>query len=186
MGSWSSKVTGVVETLIRSRNEDPSMKCVVFSLWTSVLLIFQKAFVENNISNVLVTSGNQLQRNLKYFKRNPEISVLLMPIKLGSKGLNLTEASHMILIEPLLDAGDELQALGRIHRIGQKKETHVHRFIVKNTIEEKLIQFTKGGKDKETEDADKQKEEESLTVGKMLSLLTQEKDRYTDNVLSSL
>lgn len=163
------------------------MKCIVFSLWPSVLLILQKAFVENNISNVLVTSGNQLQRNLKYFKKNPQISVLLMPIKLGSKGLNLTEASHMILIEPLLDSGDELQALGRIHRIGQKKETHVHRFVVKNTIEEKLITFTKGSKAHEATTAtENEKDDESLTVGKMLSLLTQEKDRYTDNVLSSL
>ncbi|XP_003746468.1 E3 ubiquitin-protein ligase SHPRH [Galendromus occidentalis] len=186
IGSHSTKVTGVVENLIRIRNQDPLMKCIVFSLWPSVLFILQKAFAENNISNVLVASTNQLQRNLRYFKKNPQISVLLMPIKLGSKGLNLTEASHMILIEPVLDSGDELQALGRIHRIGQNKETHVHRFIVKNTIEEKLIKFTKGAENQETPIVEREKEEEGMTVAKMLTLLTQEKDRYTNNNLSSL
>jgi SNF2 family DNA or RNA helicase len=42
-------------------------------------------------------------------------------------GLNLTEAAHVVLIEPLLDVAAEAQAVGRVHRIGQRRETHVHR-----------------------------------------------------------
>ena len=52
-----------------------------------------------------------------------------MPISQGANGLNLVEASHVILTEPLLNPAQELQAIGRVHRIGQKKQTFVHRLV---------------------------------------------------------
>lgn len=54
------------------------------------------------------------------------------------------EAQHVILIEPLLNAAVEAQAIGRVHRIGQEKKTFVHRFIVKNTVEEGIYKLNLG------------------------------------------
>lgn len=52
--------------------------------------------------------------------------------------MNIIEARHVILVEPILNPATELQAIGRVHRIGQTKETVVHRFLVRETIEERM------------------------------------------------
>lgn len=44
----------------------------------------------------------------------------------------------MVLIEPLLNPGQEAQAIGRVHRFGQTRQTHVHRFVVQHTVEENV------------------------------------------------
>lgn len=58
------------------------------------------------------------------------IQVLLLLIQHGANGLNLLEAQHVILVEPLLNPAAEAQAISRVHRIGQTNKTLVHRFIV--------------------------------------------------------
>ena len=57
------------------------------------------------------------------------LQVLLILIQHGANGLNLLEAQHVVLVEPLLNLATEAQAISRVHQIGQENKTLVHRFL---------------------------------------------------------
>jgi SNF2 family DNA or RNA helicase len=57
---------------------------------------------------------------------------------LGKQGLSLTNATHVFLLEPLLNLEQEAQAVNRVHRVGQTRPTYVHRYVIRDTVEEKL------------------------------------------------
>lgn len=63
-----------------------------------------------------------------------------MSLKAGGVGLNLTAASNVFIMDPWWNPAVEEQAIMRIHRIGQKRTVHVRRFIVKDTVEERMQQ----------------------------------------------
>jgi len=64
--------------------------------------------------------------------------VLLLLIQHGANGLNLLEAQHVVLVEPLLNPAAEAQAISRVHRIGQKQKTLIHRFLVSISLSHHL------------------------------------------------
>jgi len=76
------------------------------------------------------------------FPSSPKVEVgcdaLLLQLKSGGQGLNLTEATHVMFIDPSLNTAQHLQAAGRVHRIGQTKPTFVHWFVIKDSIEENI------------------------------------------------
>ncbi|VDK61692.1 unnamed protein product [Onchocerca ochengi] len=69
---------------------------------------------------------------------NPLCGLLVIPMNLGARGLNLTVANHIIFVEPQMDISQIAQAIGRIDRIGQKKQMIVHHFVVYGSIEEQI------------------------------------------------
>uniref|UniRef100_A0A8I7B4V2 Helicase C-terminal domain-containing protein n=2 Tax=Hordeum vulgare subsp. vulgare TaxID=112509 RepID=A0A8I7B4V2_HORVV len=91
-----------------------------------------------------LTSSINGKKAKKAVSKMRHVQVLLMPIQHGANGLNLLEAQHVILLEPLLNPSAEAQAISRIHRIGQDKSTFIHRFIVKKTIEDSVYKMNRG------------------------------------------
>ncbi|QRV93979.1 Helicase conserved C-terminal domain [Ceratobasidium sp. AG-Ba] len=69
--------------------------------------------------------------------RNPQ--VLLISLKSGATGLNLTVANHLFLMDPWWQEAIESQAIDRVNRIGQKKEVQVYQMITTNTVESKAF-----------------------------------------------
>ncbi|KII92184.1 hypothetical protein PLICRDRAFT_133581 [Plicaturopsis crispa FD-325 SS-3] len=65
--------------------------------------------------------------------------VMLISLKAGALGLNLTVANNVYLMDPWWQEGIESQAIDRVNRIGQKKPVHVYQLIAENTVESKVI-----------------------------------------------
>ncbi|XP_057665468.1 E3 ubiquitin-protein ligase SHPRH isoform X2 [Diorhabda carinulata] len=147
-GNYSTKIEGVIKVLLDLKRDDTDVKVLLFSSWFTVLKCLKEALIKNNISCELANTGTLDVKITNFKDPLKKIMVLLLPVNLGSKGLNLIEATHVILVEPLLNPADELQAIGRINRIGQTKKTYVHKFLIKNTIEENIHQATTSNAEK--------------------------------------
>ncbi|CCE62037.1 hypothetical protein TPHA_0B03650 [Tetrapisispora phaffii CBS 4417] len=87
----------------------------------------------SNTSNVGQTISN--------FKQDPSITCLLLNIKSLGAGLNLLNARHIILLDPIINHGDELQAKSRNNRIGQAQTTFVWNLMIKNSVEENILKY---------------------------------------------
>ncbi|KAF8200953.1 SNF2 family N-terminal domain-containing protein [Pholiota molesta] len=73
------------------------------------------------------------------FEENPK--VMLLSLKAGALGLNLTVANNVYLMDPWWQEGIESQAIDRVNRIGQKKPVHVYQLIAENTMESKVLEI---------------------------------------------
>jgi hypothetical protein len=99
---------------------------------------------ENNINNTNV-KGNAAMRNnaISRFKDGTDAKVIMLSLKNGASGTNLTEATHIIFVEPIDAPKEEVklieaQAIGRAWRIGQKNNVKLIRVLIKDTIEEEI------------------------------------------------
>src|SRR5262249_1262908 len=67
--------------------------------------------------------------------------VMLLSLKAGGTGLNLTAADHVFLIDPWWNPAVEDQAADRAHRIGQDKPVMVYRMVARDTVEERILEL---------------------------------------------
>ncbi|MCO5578794.1 hypothetical protein L7F22_032640 [Adiantum nelumboides] len=141
-GSYGTKMEAVARRILWVQASDPSSKFLVFSTWNDVLDVVEHSLSANKVSYVRAKGPRHLNTAIQKFKAKNEVAkVLLLLIRHGANGLNLTEAQHVILVEPLLNPGAEAQAVNRIHRIGQERATSVHRFLIKGTVEESIYKL---------------------------------------------
>lgn len=135
----SSKVSILLQELENLCNQ--GAKSIVFSQWTAFLDLLQIPLSRHNLTFVRLDGTlNQQQREkvINEFSEDKNILVLLMSLKAGGVGINLTAASNAFLMDPWWNPAVEEQAVMRIHRIGQSKSVSIKRFIVKGTVEERM------------------------------------------------
>ena len=121
--------------------EDNTKKIIVFSQWDNMLKLISKIFTEYDISHIFVNGSiNTVSAKIRKFKIQNDINVVLMSSDKSPSGLNLTEATTIILLDTLNTSKEESQiieeqAIGRAVRIGQTEQVNVKRFIMRNTVE---------------------------------------------------
>ncbi|KAI6693437.1 hypothetical protein NL676_021147 [Syzygium grande] len=139
----SSKVSKLLDCLENIRQSGSGEKSIVFSQWTSFLDLLEIPLKRRKFGYLRFDgklAQKQRERILKEFNETNDKMILLMSLRAGGVGLNLTAASHVFLMDPWWNPAVEEQAIMRIHRIGQKRTVSVRRFIVKDTVEERMQQ----------------------------------------------
>lgn len=149
----SSKIEALISHLIALKDQAPGEQVVVFSQFSSYLDLIENELkvISNNGDDFEVfkfdgrLNLNDREKILLSFtaerKMSGKIVVLLLSLKAGGVGLNLTCANRAFMMDPWWSPSVEDQAIDRIHRIGQAQNVKVIRFIVKNSIETKMLRI---------------------------------------------
>ncbi|KAI1426125.1 DNA repair protein rad-5 [Xylaria sp. FL1777] len=138
----SSKVVLLMNHLRELRREHPRMKSVVFSQFTSFMSLIEPALTKANMRFLrLDGTVNQKTRAtiLKEFAECNKFTILLISLRAGGVGLNLTQAKRVYMMDPWWSFAIEAQAIDRVHRMGQDSEVKVYRFICKDSVEERML-----------------------------------------------
>jgi non-specific serine/threonine protein kinase len=142
-------VTHYLDTLIKS-----NQKILLFSSFVKHIALYTDWCKKHQIPFCLLTGETKSENReaqVNEFQTNPSVPLFFISLKAGSVGINLTQASFVLLLDPWWNPFAENQAIARAHRIGQDKPVNVVRFITKDTIEEKIISLQQ--KKKEISDA---------------------------------
>ncbi|OXB61298.1 UNVERIFIED_CONTAM: hypothetical protein H355_012357 [Colinus virginianus] len=87
------------------------------------------------------TSGDDRDRQIEAFNApDSDIPIFLLSTRAGGLGINLATADTVILYDSDWNPQVDLQAMDRVHRIGQKSAVNVYRLVHEHTIEEKIIE----------------------------------------------
>jgi len=115
-------------------------KALVFSQWTSFLDLLEPELKTRGVRFVRL-DGSTRDRGavVTEFQENAGVSVMLLSLKAGGTGLNLTAADHVFLLDPWWNPAAEDQAADRAHRIGQDRPVLVHRLVSEDTVEERIL-----------------------------------------------
>ena len=139
------KLKAMVKEMRTLLSADCTQKFVVFSQFTSYLDIVTDILDTDGISTSKIVGTMSLRtrrEEMKTFKKaNMEggTRAMLISSKAGGSGITLTEANVVFMLDPLWNEASELQAMDRVHRIGQEKDVRVVRYCMTDTIEEKIF-----------------------------------------------
>jgi superfamily II DNA or RNA helicase len=134
----SSKVERLVEALEDAVAE--GHKALVFSQWTSLLDRIEPHLGAAGIRfSRLDGSTRDRGAVVGEFQDDAGPPVLLVSLKAGGTGLNLTAADHVFLLDPWWNPAVEEQAADRAHRFGQQRPVMVYRMVTKDTVEERIL-----------------------------------------------
>jgi len=142
----SGKIDKIMTILDNIKLNHVGEKTILFSQFTGFLDLMEKPLAESGIKFLRYDGSMDVQKRSSVVTKMHEdatIAVMLVSMKCGSLGLNLTCANHVILTDPWWNPALDNQAIDRVHRIGQTKDVHVHRILVPNTVEDRIMALQK-------------------------------------------
>ncbi|HXB59682.1 MAG TPA: DEAD/DEAH box helicase [Candidatus Acidoferrales bacterium] len=137
----SDTASGKTETLFELL--DPliadGQKVLVFSQFVQMLQLLERDCATRNIrTHILTGQTKDRQEVVNAFQADSQAGVFLLSLRAAGTGLNLTNASYVVLYDPWWNPAVEAQAIDRSHRIGQTQTVNAYRLIAPGTVEEKI------------------------------------------------
>ena len=145
----STKVTALLSHLNAIRASEGAFKGVIFSQFTSFLDLLEPILARYRFRFLRLdgsTPQKQREKLLVEFQSpssGHETLLFLISLKAGGVGLNLTAANKIWLLDFWWNSSIENQAIDRIHRLGQTKPVSVFRYLVKDSIENRILLIQK-------------------------------------------
>jgi SNF2 family DNA or RNA helicase len=136
----SSKLERLMEAIADAAAD--GHRALVFSQWTSLLDLIEPHLDADGVRYVRL-DGSTVDRGavVNAFQADDGPPVMLLSLKAGGTGLNLTAADHVFLVDPWWNPAVEDQAADRAHRIGQDKPVMVYRLVARDTVEERILEL---------------------------------------------
>jgi SNF2 family DNA or RNA helicase len=143
----SSKTGEVLKALCEIRDRTGGVeKTVIFSNFVKYLNLLQGAVSAAGFQCARIDgtmNHSQRSKELKRFTEDPSVTVIFCSMKSCGTGITLTAANNVFLVDLWWSPAVDLQAIDRVHRLGQTREVRVLRFLCENTIDEKIFALQK-------------------------------------------
>ena len=134
----SAKLDVLLENLEEAVAE--GHKALVFSQWTSFLDLVEPQLVAAGLAYTRLDGSTRDRAGVvARFQDAEGPPVLLVSLRAGGTGLNLTAADHVFILDPWWNPAVEDQAADRAHRIGQDRPVMVYRLVAAGTVEERIL-----------------------------------------------
>jgi SNF2 family DNA or RNA helicase len=135
----SAKLKHLRELVLQALEE--GRRILVFSQFTSMLSLIEEELAQSGVQTLSLTGKTRNRAAVVRAFQNGEVPVMLISLKAGGTGLNLTAADTVIHYDPWWNPAVERQATDRAHRIGQDKPVMVYKLIVAGSVEEKILEM---------------------------------------------
>ena len=152
-GGTSKELSGKAEKCISLVQNiiDSDEKTLIFTQYKEMGDLLSKIILEECATDPSFFHGSltvpQRENLIEDFQNNKERKVMILSLKAGGTGLNLTSATNVIHYDLWWNPAVEEQATDRTYRIGQSKNVMVHRLITLGTFEEKIDEMLKSKKE---------------------------------------
>ena len=152
-GDISRELSGKMDKCISTVESilEHGEKTLIFTQYKEMGDILCKIIADECNTEPLFFHGSltvpQREQLIEKFQTDPECKIMILSLKAGGTGLNLTSATNVIHYDLWWNPAVEEQATDRTYRIGQDKNVMVHRMITLGTFEEKIDEMLKSKKE---------------------------------------
>jgi len=117
-------------------------KILIFSQFVKHLDIVRELLAKRGLDYCYLDGATKnREAQVERFQNDDNVRLFLISLRAGGLGLNLTEADYVFLLDPWWNPAVEAQAIDRAHRIGQTKKVFTYKFIMSDSVEEKILEL---------------------------------------------